>query len=674
MNKILIKAQPWKNVFMTVDNEVRHKLNIDLKFDGACGDIKEVSVSIYSTEFVFRGSRKKIVEAGKHTGTLRMIVNSERKWMGGLYYAFVYVDGVVKGVASLNLLNMTGKQEWTPLCDVSEEADIDFFIREVACSKWGEYFMEVGFDQKYNLFFLRKMMRLKAERMDENANPCRALFVSSDYNLEGMNFSKNVLGSYLAGEDHSKVCKISLSDVLYGYADWQDVSDMIKQHQVIVIDLARLETGRENLSIVAMFCDIISQDIYADKQFIFCSYSSVIRALRANSESFAAMNRGYNDFCLIFPDDYLQDDGDEDEDDEDLDIDLDVKDELDFSVDDDDDDDDDDELDTSDGVGNEFSSLVERILNGSSHEAPEEPKKPVDTVDPEQKLMSMVGLSRVKQEIMSAKTMAQFYKRRLDMGLANPSEYRNHFIFYGSPGTGKTTVARLIGDIYKEMGILSKGHTVETNRAQLVGEYIGSTEKNVKEVIEQARGGVLFIDEAYALYGGEDNPRDFGKEVLNALLTVLSEPNPDMIIILAGYEDKMNTLLKFNSGLEGRFPLRIHFDDYTADELMTIAQNFIADGDFALTDAAAVRLRQLIETAVSCKDEHFENGRWVHNLIEHKVLPQMAARVMASAPADADKSLLSTIEECDIIAVEAAMDAELTAKVKPLRRLGFAYS
>ena len=245
-------------------------------------------------------------------------------------------------------------------------------------------------------------------------------------------------------------------------------------------------------------------------------------------------------------------------------------------------------------------------------------------------------------------------------------------LFLGNPGTGKTTVAKLVGQIYHNMGLLSKGHTVETNRAKLVGEYIGMTEKTTLEVIEQARGGVLFIDEAYTLMPNrESDSKDFGKEVVNTLLTVLSEPDPDIIIIMAGYEDKMNNMLRTNPGLKDRFPLNFTFENYNEDELMEIACNLLEKDNYKLTEAARARLYLLMKKAVANRDEHFGNGRWVHNLINQGVIKSMAKRVMLSSFTKQNKESLTQIEEADIIEAENNYLELRNKRTVSIRPIGF---
>ncbi len=287
-----------------------------------------------------------------------------------------------------------------------------------------------------------------------------------------------------------------------------------------------------------------------------------------------------------------------------------------------------------------------------------------------QRLDDLTGLAGVKHAVHEARLMALFTQRRKELGLDVSGENRNHILFFGNPGTGKTTVARLIGEIYHEMGLLSRGHTVETERAKLVGEYIGQTEQRTNAAIEAARGGVLFIDEAYTLVHKDDS-RDFGKEAINALLTVLAEPNPDMIVILAGYENKMQDLFQFNPGLKDRFPLQFRFEDYTADELLEMAHRLLTERNFELTEAAAYRLEALVQEAVAHKDEHFGNGRWIHNLVEHGILKRMARRVMSQPFRDDDAGLFCRIEEADILGVEQDFLQKVLPKANVPRRIGF---
>lgn len=290
----------------------------------------------------------------------------------------------------------------------------------------------------------------------------------------------------------------------------------------------------------------------------------------------------------------------------------------------------------------------------------------------EKELEEIIGLKKVKDDMKEARMMSMFNKKRTEMSLQKNKECINHMLFLGNPGTGKTTVANLVGKIYHNIGLLSKGHTVETNRAKLVGEYIGMTEKNTLEAIEEARGGVLFIDEAYTLIQTKDNgTKDFGKEVINTLLPVLSEPNPDMIIIMAGYQDKMTAMLKTNPGLKDRFPLAFTFEDYTKDELMEIACGLLKSENYQLTKEAYNRLYMLIDKAVSNKDEYFGNGRWIHNLINQGIIKSMTKRVMQTKQSEMSIETLCKIEETDIIEAEYHyLESRCLRELSP-RAIGF---
>ncbi len=323
------------------------------------------------------------------------------------------------------------------------------------------------------------------------------------------------------------------------------------------------------------------------------------------------------------------------------------------------------ELDQHDETDNTTSPEVKET------EETKETKDTNEALQPsaEEELEKMVGLGRLKNELRDARLMAMFEERRRALHLDTTKERRHHMLFLGNPGTGKTTVARLVGRMYHKMGLLSKGHTVETERSKLLGEYIGQTEKNTAKAIRMARGGVLFVDEAYTLVNSvskENN--DFGKEVLNALLTVLTEPEPDMIIILAGYEKQMQTMLNFNPGLKERFPLVFHFEDYTAEELKTIARNLCKADNYTLTPEADNELCRLIERAEAQRDEYFSNGRWVNNLIRHGVIKSMARRVMSAPHRDDDCNLFATIEACD---VSEAASAFLKQPAPAPMRIGF---
>ena len=285
-------------------------------------------------------------------------------------------------------------------------------------------------------------------------------------------------------------------------------------------------------------------------------------------------------------------------------------------------------------------------------------------------LNAMVGLTALKEQITSTFSMMRFNARRHQLGLPSDSTAIHHMLFTGNPGTGKTTVAKLIGKIYHAMGYLSKGDVITTDRVGLVGKYIGHTEDNMTQLLERAKGNVLFIDEAYTLCDTTDDRKDFGYHVIDALLPVMAEPHPDMIIIFAGYAEEMDRLMNANQGLKGRFAHHFHFDDYTADELMKICHNLLGQYQYTLTDDALTLLGDIVTRTVQYKVPHFCNARWIKQFVESGLLPAMAHRVMRTPHESTDSTLYTIIEAADV--QEAArIYAPLQSRSQPKPRIGF---
>lgn len=286
------------------------------------------------------------------------------------------------------------------------------------------------------------------------------------------------------------------------------------------------------------------------------------------------------------------------------------------------------------------------------------------------KLEAMVGLASLKAQLARDFAMMRFYDERRRMGLSAESGATHHMLFTGNPGTGKTTVARLIGKIYHAMGYLSKGEVIAVDRTQLVGAHIGETEENMLDVLKRAKGNVLFIDEAYTLCDTTYDRRDFGYHVVEALLPVMADPHSDMIVIFAGYAHEMERLMQVNQGLKGRFTHHLHFDDYTADELMQIGDNLLTEHQYVLTDEARGLFTSVVERMVQYKDRYFCNARWMTQFVESGLLPAMASRVMQVPHNALDYALLTTIEVADVEAAEriyAPRQVELN--IRP--RIGF---
>jgi stage V sporulation protein K len=210
----------------------------------------------------------------------------------------------------------------------------------------------------------------------------------------------------------------------------------------------------------------------------------------------------------------------------------------------------------------------------------------------------------------------------------------------GNPGTGKTTVARIVGKLFREMGVLEKGHIVEVERADLVGEYIGHTAQRTKEQIKKAIGGVLFIDEAYSLARGGE--KDFGREAIDTLVKAMEDYRTSLVLILAGYPDEMARFLKSNPGLRSRFPFHIDFPDYAPDELIKIAEIMLRNREYVLS----LRARRKLFTLVLNRRVDTGNARWIRNLIEQAIRLHAVRILSGSAPTT--RELLMTIEPDDI--------------------------
>ena len=270
----------------------------------------------------------------------------------------------------------------------------------------------------------------------------------------------------------------------------------------------------------------------------------------------------------------------------------------------------------------------------------------------------MVGLKSVKDTITALSMKAAFDAKRRKEGKGNCDKGAYHMIFTGNPGTGKTTVAKKLGKILHSLGILSKGDVVMAERSTIVGRFIGQTEENMQQLLQQARGNVLFIDEAYTLCDTTDDRKDYGYRAIECLLTVLAEQSPDMVVILAGYEKDMERMLMANQGLKGRFPYHLKFDDYDADELMEIGMRYLNAYDLDITSDAKAKLKDIIELQTARHEKEFSNARWMEQLIDNSIIPTLSERIFMQE----DTTNESTITIADIEKVEAKLPQGKTQK------------
>lgn len=239
-------------------------------------------------------------------------------------------------------------------------------------------------------------------------------------------------------------------------------------------------------------------------------------------------------------------------------------------------------------------------------------------------LDALVGLAPVKRKVAEIRAFAVVQARRARAGLLNDA-VSLHMLFTGNPGTGKTTVARLLGRLFKELGVLAKGHMVEVERADLVGEYIGHTAQRTREKLRAAQGGVLFIDEAYSLARGGE--KDFGKEAIDCLVRGMEEQRGDMLLVLAGYPGEMAWFMAQNPGLGSRFALHIEFPDYGPQELLQIAQVMLQARQYTLAPDAREYLRTALASPRFLWHAGEGNARAVRNLVE-RVMRTQAVRLL----------------------------------------------
>lgn len=267
-----------------------------------------------------------------------------------------------------------------------------------------------------------------------------------------------------------------------------------------------------------------------------------------------------------------------------------------------------------------------------------------------EELNSLVGLEKVKSQVSNLISFQKIQKLRKENGLST-SKNTLHLAFTGNPGTGKTSVARIVGRIYKQIGLLSKGHFMEVSRTDLIAGYQGQTALKVKGVIEKAKGGVLFIDEAYSITENEHTD-SYGRECLTELTKALEDYREDLVVIVAGYTEPMRVFFDSNPGLKSRFNNFIEFDDYDSDELFNILQSLCQQNDYQMNAEASSMIKAVIDQTLSNKEEQFANGRYIRNIFDDLIM--LHAKRVASIKYPSRQELTEIIEQ-DVISLNTQL-------------------
>lgn len=622
MKNLMLRAMRTLDESICAPEYANNQLAIEMLFPEPPASMNELSVQVYSKDYRLMGADVYTPSSQKIPRKIRFTVLSDTYWDDAEYRVFVFLNGLPKWIASLTPSPFYEVWEKVRLEELWLHPKPKFFIERIGTADWWQKVYSERYDFPAPEELISKF-RIYAEAKDASPH----LLITGNH-LMAKAFACFILSPFLTGEDTPERRIFSLGNLISDKSQWNELAKAMEQKYVIVMYVPELEYNACTVNLLSMLGDQLGKEGFNRPAFIFHGTENNVRQLLEECPSIAELFTEYSTFCL-----------------------------------------------DSSNTKTLSHSELEELLPLPFDDADVKPA-PTETTameySAEEELRQMVGLKQLKKEILEARMMSLFLKERRELHLERQTESRYHMLFLGNPGTGKTTVAKLVGKMYHQIGLLSKGHTVETCRTNLVGEYLGQTEKRMREVIDEARGGVLFIDEAYTLMENDNDSKDYGREVINALLTILSEPNPDMIVILAGYEDKMKKLLKSNPGLRDRFPLRFHFEDYTSDELSEIAHRILKSRNFVLTPEADERLNRLIETETRQRDEYFGNGRWVHNLIEQGLIKSMAQRVMTvPRPQAMLYQLFSTIEVCDVEAVETSFLHTMNLSLTPPCRIGF---
>lgn len=293
----------------------------------------------------------------------------------------------------------------------------------------------------------------------------------------------------------------------------------------------------------------------------------------------------------------------------------------------------------STSVSNTSAQNIEKYIE--RHNKDNQDSRTENKINPLNELQTLIGLSEVKSEVSALVDFVKIQQARKEQGLKSVG-MSYHCVFTGNPGTGKTTVARILAAIYRDLGVLKRGHLVETDRSGLVAEYVGQTAVKTNKIIDSALDGVLFIDEAYSLATGGNN--DYGQEAISTLLKRMEDDRDHLVVILAGYPKEIRRFIDSNPGLQSRFNRYIHFSDYSADELKQIFLFNAKNNQYTIDESGLNKLDIILDIALKSKDKNFGNGRFVRNLFE-KTIQNQAIRLSSQQNTTAEELLMLTAED-----------------------------
>lgn len=610
----------------------------------------DIRIRIFAANCQPIGSSCITIPPTVHIRNFEFNIQSFLPWEDGLYTVVLYSDEIARfhGTMTLEKSN-SSLVEMIPV----RKNSIEKFITEDLCyNPWWTHSETQYFKPDFALELIRKLAAYQKTWKKTGMLPNILIAGGTEHCREIM--AKLIIEN--TRQEDIILSRLPMEDFRNGTCLWDNPEKEILQNEVFLIDTDAAEWCEKR------YVEMLSKMLRRKKA---CQYNLILTGTKNAADKLLRENMGikrhFQDFnCIWLPETdpnavYAGENACDEENDKDF-----------------------EEL-LQDFISNaeeEEEETWHHLSDSVDMDSPESDAQPAVTESEsdyaEEALENMIGLKTLKKDLETTKIMALFMQKRKEYNLDSKLSNRYHTLFLGNPGTGKSTVARLLGSIYHKMGILSKGHTIVTHRAELVGQFIGETEKKTLEIIEKARGGVLFIDEAYTLYQEKDS-KDFGREVINTLLPVLAESNSDLIVILAGYTDKIECMLNANPGLKERFPICLHFEDYTDDELLEIACQYLSESNFYMTYEAKKTLLEVIRKKTSAHDANFSNARWIQNLIEQGILKSMARRVMNTIGAEesVDPKILITVEAEDIATAETFFPDRNTIKMSSPRPIGF---